>query len=289
MSGFELMHPTSLRDALALLNTDDSTIRPLSGGTALMLMMKAGVFQPTMLVNLRRVEADHCAIQATANGGLRIGAMATLAALEHSLDVRSRAPVITKAMGRLANVRVRNVARVGGALAHGDPHMDLPPVLAVLGAEALLSGSAGERRVLIENFFTGYYETVLEPGELIIAVEVPPQSSWSSVYLKTTTRSADDWPALGVAVSVRTDGRQIIESRVVVSAATERLTRLVETEAVLNRQSIDAAVISQACEAAAMEAETISDSRGSAAYKSQLLRVQLRRALGQATQKRELQ
>ncbi len=289
MSGFELVHPTSLREALVLLDTDESTVRPLSGGTALMLMMKAGAFQPTMLVSLRRMEAEHCAIRTTATGGLKIGAMATLASLEHSPVVRAHAPVICQAMTRLANVRVRNVARVGGNLAHGDPHMDLPPVLASLGAVALLSGMAGERRVPVESFFTGYYETVLTPGELILAVEIPSQSSWSSVYLKMTTRSADDWPALGVAVSVSIEDGLIADSRIIVSAATERLTRLAGVEAELKGQPIGAPVFARASEAAAAEAETISDSRGSAEYKSQLLRVQLRRALEQATHKRELQ
>jgi carbon-monoxide dehydrogenase medium subunit len=283
MSGFDLVHPKSMQDALAQLDTEDETVRAFSGGTALMLMMKAGVFQPSKLVNLDGLETTHSNIEVSANGELRIGAMATLASLEHSSVVASHAPVIVSMMARLANVRVRNVARVGGCLAHGDPHMDLPPVLAALGAEAVLVSITGERRVPVECFFTGYYETVLNPGELIAAVNVPPQSGWSSVYLKMTTRSADDWPALAIAVSIRLEGKVIAESRMIVSAATEKLTRLPSAEAVLCGQLADAECFAKASEAAAAEAETISDSRGSAAYKSQLLRVQLRRALEQAT------
>ena len=282
MSGFDLVSPATLPEALTLLGSGDPTVRPLSGGTALMLVMKAGVFQPSVLVNLRGLEAEHAQIVVTAEGGLRIGALATLTAVEHSPAVASVAPVIGHTMKHLANVRVRNVARVGGCLAHGDPHMDLPPVLAALGATAVLTSPAGERRVLVEGLYTGYYETVLEPGEVIAAVDVPAQAGWSSVYLKTTTRSADDWPALGVSVSIKRDGDKIADCRLIVSAATEKLTRVVGAEAELRGATADEASFVRAAEAAATEAETVSDSRGSAAYKSQLLRVQLRRALQQA-------
>src|SRR5215467_14188495 len=128
MIPFDLAEPTSLAAAVKLLNPDDPTIRPIAGGTALMLMMKAGVFNPEKLVSLRKIEGRYSGISASADG-LRIGAMTTLSALEHSPEVRKAAPVIAQIMPRLSNVRVRNVATVGGALAHGDPHMDLPPVL----------------------------------------------------------------------------------------------------------------------------------------------------------------
>ena len=289
MSRFELSHPATLKDALEVLRGDDPTVRPFAGGTALMLMMKAGVFQPTMLVNLRGIEASYGQICETAGGGLRIGALATLASLEHSAEVRRRAPVISRTMTRLANVRVRNVARVGGALAHGDPHMDLPPVLASLGGEAIVTGPSGDRRIAVENLYTGYYETALEPGELITAVEIPAQAGWSSVYLKTTTRSADDWPALGVAVSIRREAGAIGDCRLIVSAATEKLTRLSAAEGELRGGGANDACLARVADAAMAEAETVSDSRGSAAYKSQLLRVELRRALQQAIQEGQAQ
>ncbi len=117
-------------------------MRPIAGGTALMLMMKAGVFNPEKLVSLRKIESKYSSIAAGADG-LRIGAMTTLSALEHSADVKKHAPVITRTLLTLSNVRVRNVATVGGALAHGDPHMDLPPVLMALGATLTVIGPEG--------------------------------------------------------------------------------------------------------------------------------------------------
>jgi carbon-monoxide dehydrogenase medium subunit len=128
MTPFELVEPQSLREAIGLLDPDDAAVRPIAGGTALMLMMKAGVFRPTRLVSLRAIE-KLSAIAAAANGELKIGAMTPLSAVERSAAVFQHAPVITRTLRMLSNVRVRNVATVGGNLAHADPHMDLPPVL----------------------------------------------------------------------------------------------------------------------------------------------------------------
>src|ERR1700687_106239 len=139
-----MVEPTSLREAIAVLAPQEPTIRAVSGGTALMLMMKAGVFQPTRLICLHGIEPEHARI-AVAGNARRIGAMATLSDVEHDANVAARLPVLKRAMRTLSNVRVRNVARVGGALAHGDPHMDLPPVLAALGARVSISGPNGTR------------------------------------------------------------------------------------------------------------------------------------------------
>jgi carbon-monoxide dehydrogenase medium subunit len=278
MIPFELAEPTSLAAAVKLLDPDDATVRPIAGGTALMLMMKAGVFRPEKLVSLRKIESKYSGISAGADG-LRIGAMTTLSALERSADVRKHAPVITRTLLTLSNVRVRNVATVGGALAHGDPHMDLPPVLMALGATLTVTGPRGERKLAVEELFSGYYETVLEKNELISEVHVPAQGSKLAAYMKVTTGSADDWPALGVAVVIEAAGGAIKSARVVASAATDKATRLKSAEAVLNGKSIDDKLLRQAGDAAAEEAEYIADVRGSVPYKRELMRVYVRRAV----------
>jgi carbon-monoxide dehydrogenase medium subunit len=185
-------------------------------------------------------------------------------------------------MRRLSNVRVRNVATIGGNLAHGDPHMDLPPVLIALDAGIVVTGRGGERVLAVENLFAGYYETALEPGELITELRIPAQGRRRAAYLKVTTGAADDWPALGVAVSLETDGHTMRAVRVVASAATEKAIRLAGAEEVLSGATIDDAVLARAGDAAAAQAETVSDVRGSAAYKRELLRVYVRRAVRQA-------
>ena len=252
LSPFELAEPKSLCEALALLSGDG--VRAMSGGTALMLMMKAGVLRPSRLVSLRRLGLDRIEV---VNGDLRVGSMVTLRALEKSPHLKAW-PVIGHTLRTLSNVRVRNVATLGGHLAHGDPHMDLPPLLAALGATVTIAGAKGERTSPVEKLYTGYLETTIAPGEIITGVSVPAMGLRRAAYLKCTTRSADDWPALGVAVVL--DGHR---TDIVVSAATDRPTRLASVEAAEGLK-ID------------------SDLHGSAAYKKQLLRVYLKRALERA-------
>jgi carbon-monoxide dehydrogenase medium subunit len=279
MKSFELAEPTSLAEAFSLLDPEDPSVRPISGGTALMLMMKAGVFQPSRLVSLRKLPEGFATIRTEPDGRLVIGAMTALSDVERAPEVLRRAPVIAQTMRRLANVRVRNVATIGGNLAHGDPHMDLPPVLMALDASVSVVGPAGERSVKMEDLFTGYYETVLKRDELISSLTVPPQGARRAAYLKCTTGSAEDWPALGVAVSLQADGAGISSARIVVSAATEKTMRLDQAEAVLAGTRVDDAVLRRAGDAAASECETVSDVRGSAAYKRELLRVYVGRAV----------
>jgi aerobic carbon-monoxide dehydrogenase medium subunit len=279
MTPFEICEPRSLKEAFALLDPDDLSVRPIAGGTALMLMMKAGVFHPTRLVSLQGIEKQYSSIELAADGELRIGAMTPLAAIERSSEVKRRAPVIATTLRTLSNIRVRNVATAGGNLAHGDPHMDLPPVLIALGASVCVLGPKTERTIAVENLFTGYYETVLAKDELISRVIVPPQANRRSAYFKITTRAAHDWPTLGLAISLQLDGSTIREARVAVSAATEKATRAFATESMLRGNRIDDRLLRTAGERAASEIEIRSDMHGSAAYKKRLLRVYLERAI----------
>jgi len=282
MIPFEMVEPTSLAEAVAMLDPQDPTVRAVAGGTALMLMMKAGVFQPTRLICLHKIETEHARIAVTGGDELRIGAMATLSDVEKDADVASRLPVLTRALRTLSNPRVRNVARVGGALAHGDPHMDLPPVLAALGARVAIAGPAGSRELPLERLYAGYYETVLEKNELITAVTVPALDGRRAAYMKVTSRSADDWPALGVAVSFALVDGAIRDPIIVVSAATEKVTRMTAAEDVLQGAMPDDTALARAGEAAAAAASILADAHGSASYKRELLRVYLRRAVRQA-------
>lgn len=282
MTPFELAEPRTLKAALKLLDTGDPAVRAFGGCTALMLMMKTGVFQPACLVSLRKIEKKHARITRTAGGGISIGALSTLTSIGESTAVRRNFPVITQTLRTLSNVRVRNVATLGGHLAHADPHMDLPPVLMALDAQLTVVSVGGERSLAVSDLSTGYYETALASNELISAVHIPEQVGRKAAYVKCTTRTADDWPTLGIAVSLKTDGRVIEDARVVVSAATEKALRLASTEAVLRGAAVTDALLVRAGEAAAAETETVGDARGSAAYKREMLRVHAGRAIRQA-------
>jgi len=280
MTPFDLREPDSLQEVIALLDPEDPTTRAIAGGTALMLMMKAGVFQPGRLVSLRRIAREHSQI-ALADGEIRLGAMTTLSDLARSPVVRRELPVVADALPMLSNVRVRNVATLGGQLAHADPHTDLPPILIALGARIVASGPNGERTIAAEDLVSGYYATVLAGNELITDVRVPAQGSRRAAYLKWTTRSADDWPALGVAIALDVDGDMIRDARVVVSAATDRPTRLTVAENELRGARVDDALLRRAGEAAREQADTVSDARGSAEYKRDLVRVSIGRGIRQ--------
>jgi carbon-monoxide dehydrogenase medium subunit len=277
MTPFELVEPGSLAEALALLDPDDPDVRPIAGGTALMLMMKSGFYRPQRLVSLRALGPAFTGIAVTSEGGLAIGAMVRLAEVERSAAVRQAAPVLAETLLTHSNVRVRNVATIGGNLAHGDPHMDLPPVLIALGASVRAVGPGGERVISIEALCTGYMTTVLGNDELIAGLDVPPQAARRTAYAKITARSADDWPALGIAVSVG-----VSDVRIVVGAATETAMRLPQTEALLAGRRIDDALLREAGKCAAAEAPVVGDLHGSASYKRVLVEVHLRRALQKA-------
>jgi aerobic carbon-monoxide dehydrogenase medium subunit len=280
MAMFDLAEPRTLDETFYLLNHGDPAIRPIGGGTALMLMMKAQIFKPIRLVSLRHLGAPFAGFSLSADGAsLRVGAMTTFAELEHSPTVKMHFPVVIKAMQTLANVRVRNVATVGGNLAHGDPHLDLPPVWMALAAEAQIVSKDAERTVPVEDIFAGYYETTIADGELIAELRVPIRPTWRSTYVKVTTRAIHDWPALGIAVSAEFDGAHVNDLRIVLSAALDKPTRLVAAEQALRGQMVDHASLARAGDAAVAEVDIETDSRGSAAYKNHLLRVHLARAI----------
>jgi carbon-monoxide dehydrogenase medium subunit len=155
-------------------------------------------------------------------------------------------------------------------------------VLTALGARVSIYGPNGQRELPLEQLYAGYYETVLDKDELITCVTVPSLNGRKSAYMKVTSRSADDWPALGVAVTFGLAGGVLRSPTIVVSAATEKVTRMADAEKVLQDAAPEEAVLTRAGEAAAAEASILADAHGSAAYKRELLRVYVRRAVRQA-------
>ncbi|HLT99092.1 MAG TPA: xanthine dehydrogenase family protein subunit M [Burkholderiaceae bacterium] len=279
MIPFEYLMPATLEEAISRLDPEDPNIRPVGGGTAVMLMMKAGVLRPTRLVSLQRIEDRHRQIEVDEQGALHIGGLATLSSLEHSPVIKKGWPVLTRTFRSLSNVRVRNVATLGGNLAHADPHMDMPPVLTALGARVVATGPSGNREIPVEDLCVGYYETVLARNELISKIIVPPMNDAQAVYFKVTTRAAHDWPALGLAVSLTRSGEAIQSASIVIGAATDRPTRLQQAEAMLAGQIPTDQRLEQAGLAASAALDIVGDQHGSADYKKHLLGVYLGRAV----------
>jgi carbon-monoxide dehydrogenase medium subunit len=229
------------------------------------------------------LNGDLRGVHVAGDGSLRIGAMTTLTELERSPVLAVSEPVLSRALHTLSNVRVRNIATIGGHLAHGDPHMDLPPILVTLGARVRAVSPRGDRWIDAGELITGYYETSLAGDELIVEVHVPAQPPGArAAYAKFTALSADDWPAVGVAVWLRREGETIVEARVVVGGATDHPTRMSAAEAALTGKSAELKTFAAAGEAAAGEVEPLGDLRGSGPYKREMVRVHVRRALERA-------
>lgn len=278
MRRFELLEPDSFEAAAAALR-DHPEAKAIAGGTALLIMIKHGVYVPELLVNLRKI-GGMAEIAPTADGGIRIGALATINDIERSALVRERLPMLAEACHVVANIRIRNLATIGGNLSHGDYQSDPPTALVALGAVVELVSTDGRRELPLADFLLGAYETALEPGELVAGVRVPGLAAgWRTAYLKFTTRSSEDRPAAGVATLLRMTGDRVDEARLVVGAVTTTPARIEEAEAYLAGRALDAAALAEVGRMTAAAIEPIDDIRGSAAYKRRLAGVQAERAL----------
>lgn len=279
---FVLEEPRSLDAALDLLRDADESVRPIAGGTGLAPLMRYGFFEPTCLVSLRRLPDELARIDVGRDGGLTIGALATMTDLERSPAVRAT-PMMAEALSRLSSVRIRNVATIGGAVAHGHPQLDLPAVLIALDARVRARSVEGVRWIPAEDMFLGYYETALAPGELVTEVEIPPAEGASGRYRKVTARTFEDWPMLGLAVRCGLANGTMRDVRVAVGAVADRARRVRAAEEVLEGERPTDAVLERAAAQAAEHVECHSDPTASEEYRRTLVRVHLLRALRDVT------
>ena len=283
MIDFQYHTPQSLEEAFALLKTFDDDINIIAGGTALILFMKQRMVQPGHLLSLQRIPSlDN--ISAT-DDGIHVGAMCTHRMVETSPVLRETLPFLGETYRHVATQRIRNMATVGGGLVHADPNLDPPPSLIALGAEAVLSSASGERTLPVEEFFLDYYETAIQPGEILTAVKVPPlQPNSGTSYIKFLPRTADDYAtvSVGVLLTVGEDSGICDDVRIGLGSLGTTPIRARHAEAVLRGQPITADLMRRAAEVAEGEVDPLDDFRGSARYKRQMAQVFTRRALEQA-------
>jgi len=246
-------------------------------------MMRQRLVRPSYLVSLREI-AGLDRIEA-ANGGLRLGALVTHREVETSPRVRERLPVLAETFRRVASVRIRHMATVGGALAHADPNQDPPVTLIALGARVEIRGARGRRELPLEEFFRDYYESALEPGEVVTGVVVPQLPAASgAAYVKFLPRTADDYATVAVAatVSLEPDGERCRTARIALGSVGVTPIRARAAEALLAGQRVGADLLRAAGESVKGAVDPLSDHRGSAAYKREMAAVMAGRALTQA-------
>ncbi|RSK55140.1 FAD binding domain-containing protein [Bacillus canaveralius] len=280
MLDFNWIEPDSLDGVKEALASGDPNTRIVSGGTALSLIMKQGIFTPENLISLKKVRSALDYITVDIDGNLLIGALTTLHTIETSPLVQEHAPVVAKALRHVANPRIRYVASIGGNLAHGDAHLDIPPILLAMDAKVKVESTKGTRLIELKDLYQGYYVTTIEPEEILTEVMIPKQSeTMKGTYLKYTTLSNDDWPTVGVAVFINVVENIVSDIRITVSAATEVPTRLAEAENILRNQQLSEKLIEEAAEIAFEIVEPLEDLRGTVWYKKEMTKVHVRRAL----------
>jgi aerobic carbon-monoxide dehydrogenase medium subunit len=277
---FDYHAPTSLDATFDLLATHGEDAHLMAGGTALVLLLNQGLVQPGHVVGLRGV-ADLQGVQRLADGGLRIRALTTHRQAEKSAAVQTYCPALAETFHHVATIRIRNQGTVGGNLAHADPAQDPPPMLIVLGGEAVVASRAGERRIPLDEFFVDYFETALQHGDVLVAVDLPALAPGTQVtYKKFLPRTQDDYATVSVAAALRLGAdNTCADVRIALGAAATTPVRARQVENALLGQRLSPALIADAAAGVRDEVDPLDDLRGSAGYKREMARVFTGRAL----------
>lgn len=280
MRTFDYRETSSLDEALALLREHGAEATPIAGGTSLVLMMKQGLVQPGLVVDVRRIDALR-GIRIAADGALELGALETHRAIETSALVREWCPALAQTFGRIATVRIRNQATLGGNLVHADPAQDPPPMLLALDASAVVISKAGTRVVPLTDFFVDYFESAVGEGELLQSVRVPPLPPGAqAAYTKFLPRTEDDYATVAVAaLLVLDDDRRCTDVRIGLGALGATPLRAYAVEAALRGGVVTPQAIAEAAALVRDAIDPLDDVRGSAAYKREMARVWTARTL----------
>ncbi len=278
MPTLEFDQPSSLAEAVAALARDGA--RPLAGGTDLVPQLREGRRTPRRIVDLKRI-AELTDIRETADGGLSIGAAASLSSIANHPLVVARYPAVVRAARMVGSVQIQNRASLGGNICNAAPSADGVPPLICLGAEALVVGPGGERWVPIEAIATGPGRTALGPADVLVAIRLPPPAKRSAAtYLRFTPRREMDIAIAGAGTWIALDAAgRVTAARIVLAAVAPVPFRALGAEALLVGAVGDANEFETAADKAAAEAQPISDTRGSADYRRSLIRVLTKRAL----------
>jgi aerobic carbon-monoxide dehydrogenase medium subunit len=278
---FTYLEPSSLDEALALLARRGGEAKLIAGGTGLVNLMKQRLVRPAYVIGLRALKP---LTGITEDGDLKIGALATIQSLGTLSAIQHNAPLLAEACRHVATVRVRSMATLGGAVAHADPNLDTPPALIALDAQIVARSQRGERTIPADRFFTGYYQTVLEPDEMVTEIVVPEQPAGSgTAFLKFLPATQDDYATVSVATRIALDAEgKIADARVALGAAATVPVRAKAVEAALSGKAADENLFREAASLVLDAIDPIADFRGSADYKRKMAIVHVRRALAEA-------
>lgn len=281
---FEYHAPTALPEAVALLERYGDDAKLLAGGHSLIPMMRFRLAQPAHLIDLGRI--DGLAYIRESDGVLYIGALTREADLEEDPFIARRYPILADTAAVIGDPLVRNLATIGGNLAHADPANDHPATMLALGAQVVAEGPKGRRTIEIDDFFVDTFTTSLEPHEVLVEIRIAAPSPRSAGAYEKLERKVGDFAIVGVAAQVALDAQGAIE-RVGLGLTNVGPTpiRASQAEASLVGQPVDEAALRRAGELAAAQSAPTSDLRGPAEYKRAMVRTLTVRALRRAAER----
>lgn len=264
-------YPDSLDEALDLLAAHADDAKLIAGGTAFTILWRSGLLQAEQLISCARLAGLDDILEG--DGMVALGALATLRAGEISAVVRRRLPLLASTLGVVANLRVRNVATWGGNVAEADNTSDIPAVLVALDAEVDVASRERTRTSTVAELIVDFFETTLEPDEMITRVRVPvADGSPGASYVKFVSRSAEDRTCMGVAAVVdRAPDGTCRDLRVAAIGAAPTPLRVREAEAAVRGQRLTADVLDEFTAAYVEHSDPLSDIRGSARYRRHVL------------------
>jgi carbon-monoxide dehydrogenase medium subunit len=284
MKNFEYLEPTTVAEACAMLKRHGSEGKVFAGGSHLTILMKQGLYQPKVLINIKKISGLK-GIEYDAKEGLSIGALVTHRELETSALVKEKFPVLCEAEREVANIRVRNMGTIGGNLASGEPLTDLSQIFISLDGKAKIAGPAAERVIAVEELFIDFYTTSLTEEEILTQVVLPPLPPRSGIeYIRFSSSSVVDKPSAGVAVRLTLEnGSETIQAaRIVLGCVGATPVRARKAEALLIGKKPTTELAEEAGSLASQECSPVSDLRGSEQYKRAIVRTLVKRAAAKA-------
>jgi carbon-monoxide dehydrogenase medium subunit len=280
---FEYLVPKTLDEAVSMLNGHGAEAKILAGGQSLIPAMRFRLAAPEILIDINRIEGLSYIRQE--NGYLAIGAMTREAEIERSDLVKQKYPLLADTARVIADPLVRNMATVGGNLAHADPANDHPATMLAYGAEIVAVGPAGQRTISIDEFFVGLFENSLADNEILKEIRIPtPPAHSGGAYLKIE-RKVGDYAVAAVAVQLTVEGDTCSSARIGLTNVSSTPMRAAGAEDALMGKPVSEENIKAAGQAASQACDPSSDLRGSVEYKRDLIRVITMRAIRAAVER----
>lgn len=287
MKPFEYFEPKTVKETIQFLNDYGEEAKILAGGIDLIPRMRKGVIKPKYVVSIQKIPGLEY-IEPDGTEGLKFGAMAKLYSIETSKVIQEKYPILYEAIHQITSVQAKYMGTAVGNLCVATPGSDVATALFALGAELKIAGMEGERTEPIEKFYLDYLRTSLQRGEMVTGVILRnPQPGTGAAFLNLV-RTHSDIAKVNVAATIIVQECVCREARIAIGAAAPTVFRAAKAEAVLIGEKLSAEVFNEAASTASGETRPITDLRSTTAYRKEMAKVLVRRALEMALEKAKI-